>query len=61
MADWELLGRVLTKLGGGTVPARPEGWFQDLATAVPAFAGLTYRSIGDGGQLVAGRVEAATR
>ena len=59
-ADWESLGRVLTALGVGAVPARTEHWFRDLAAAVPAFAGLSYRAIGDGGHLVDGaRAEAS--
>jgi NADH-quinone oxidoreductase subunit G len=49
---WDLLGRVLGKLGGGPGATRAEQWFRALAEAVPAFAGLTYQAIGDGGQLV---------
>jgi predicted molibdopterin-dependent oxidoreductase YjgC len=51
---WDLLGRVLGELGGGPGATRAEQWFRALAEAVPAFAGLTYQAIGDGGQLVRG-------
>ncbi len=53
---WELLGRVLAALGGTPPGPRAEHWFRALASAVPAFAGMTYRTVGDGGQMVAGAV-----
>jgi NADH-quinone oxidoreductase subunit G len=51
---WEVLGRVLAALGGTPAGARAELWFRDLAASVPAFAGLTYQAIGDGGRMIAG-------
>ncbi len=49
LPEWDILGRVLLALGAGAPPPRAERWFRELAAAVPAFAGLTYQSIGDGG------------
>ncbi len=49
LPEWEILGRVLEALGAGPRPPRAERWFRELAAAVPAFAGLTYQSIGDTG------------
>jgi hypothetical protein len=43
----ELLG-VLALDGGGAT--RAEHWFQRLANAVPAFTGMSYRTVGDAGQ-----------
>jgi NADH-quinone oxidoreductase subunit G len=54
LAAWDLIGRVLGALGAGTSGSRAEHWFRALASAVPAFAGLTYQSIGDGGAMLAG-------
>jgi NADH-quinone oxidoreductase subunit G len=51
--DWDVLGRVLGTVGGDVTPTRAEHWFRELADAVPAFAGMTYRSLGDTGQVVA--------
>jgi NADH-quinone oxidoreductase subunit G len=52
LADWDLLGRVGRALGGAD-PAlhatRAEQVFTALAGQVPAFAGLTYRALGDQG------------
>jgi hypothetical protein len=45
---------VLVALGEAPAASRAEHWFRTLAAAVPAFAGLTYQSIGDGGQMIAG-------
>ncbi|MBI4245588.1 MAG: (2Fe-2S)-binding protein [Candidatus Rokubacteria bacterium] len=53
LPDWELVGRVLQALGGEVRASRAEHWFRDLAATVPAFAGLTYQSIGDGGAMIA--------
>jgi len=55
---WDLLGRVLTAIGGTPAASRAEHWFRELTRAVPAFAGLTYQSIGDHGQLIAGATSA---
>jgi predicted molibdopterin-dependent oxidoreductase YjgC len=52
--DWEVLGQVLAVVTGEAPPGRAEQWFRRLADAVPAFAGLTYRSLGDAGQVIAG-------
>jgi len=54
LAGWDLFGRVLTLLGGASAGGRAELWFRELAKTVPAFAGLTYQSIGDGGAMLAG-------
>jgi NADH-quinone oxidoreductase subunit G len=51
--DWAVLADLLGVLGRGEAGAtRAEQWFRRLAEAVPAFAGLSYRSIGDTGALV---------
>ena len=50
---WEILGAVLAALGGEPAP-RAERWFRELAASVPAFAGMTYQTVGDAGQRVAG-------
>ena len=50
--DWDVLGQVLATVTGEGAPGRAEQWFRRLAEAVPAFAGMTYRSIGDAGQVV---------
>jgi NADH-quinone oxidoreductase subunit G len=52
-ADWEWLGRLLVALGGAAPGERAERWFRELATTVPTFAGLTYQSLADDGQLTA--------
>jgi len=52
LPDWEILSRVAQALGLGVRPARAEECFKALAQSVPAFAGLTYRSLGDTGQQV---------
>jgi len=52
LPDWEILGRLLQEVHGAPRPARAEDCFRDLAATVPAFAGMSYRSIGDAGQLV---------
>ncbi|PYM11564.1 MAG: hypothetical protein DMD81_26530, partial [Candidatus Rokuibacteriota bacterium] len=61
LPDWDLLGRVLTALGAGTVPTRAEQWFRELCATIPAFAGLTYRSIGDTGQMIQNVEQVAPR
>jgi NADH-quinone oxidoreductase subunit G len=50
--DWETLGQVLATITGEGALTRTEQWFRLLTESVPAFAGLTYRSIGDVGQVV---------
>jgi NADH-quinone oxidoreductase subunit G len=50
-ADWDIVGAVLAALGTAGA-ARAELWFRELAAAVPAFAGMSYQSLGDRGQLV---------
>jgi NADH-quinone oxidoreductase subunit G len=50
--DWDVLGQMLATVTGEAAPARAEQWFRRLTEAVPAFAGMTYRSIGDAGQVV---------
>jgi predicted molibdopterin-dependent oxidoreductase YjgC len=55
---WDLLGRVLAALGGTPAGGRAELWFRELVRAVPAFAGLSYQSIGDHGQLIPGATSA---
>jgi NADH-quinone oxidoreductase subunit G len=54
LAGWDLFGRILGALGGTVVGGRAELWFRELARAVPAFEGLSYQSIGDGGAMLAG-------
>jgi NADH-quinone oxidoreductase subunit G len=54
LAAWDLFGRVFGMLGGTPAGGRAELWFRELAGTVPAFAGLSYQSIGDGGAMLAG-------
>jgi NADH-quinone oxidoreductase subunit G len=54
LPDWEILGRVLTALGGTPAGARAELWFRALAAALPAFRGLSYQALGDTGRMIAG-------
>jgi predicted molibdopterin-dependent oxidoreductase YjgC len=56
--DWDLLGRVLRAVGAEVRATRAEHWFRELAASVPAFAGMTYASVGDTGQPVAQAPEA---
>ncbi len=58
LPEWEIVGRVLRALGAPVAAARAEHWFRELAAAVPAFAGLTYRALGDAGRMVAARAAA---
>jgi NADH-quinone oxidoreductase subunit G len=55
---WDLVGRVLGGRSGAAVPTRAEQWFRVLAEKVPAFAGLTYWALGDGGRLAGGAADA---
>jgi NADH-quinone oxidoreductase subunit G len=54
LAPWDLFGRILYALGGPAPLGRTELWFRELAKAVPAFASLTYQSIGSDGAMLAG-------
>jgi NADH-quinone oxidoreductase subunit G len=58
LAEWDTLGRVLGALGSPVDAGRAEHWFRALAATVPAFARLTYQSLGDAGQMVAGATSA---
>jgi NADH-quinone oxidoreductase subunit G len=62
-ADWDILAEVARALGHDWRPARVEQLFRELAVAVPAFAGLSYRTLRDHGVLVGGAPSptAATR
>ena len=46
----------MAPLGEAPSATRAEHWFRQLATSVPAFAGLSYQLIGDAGHLLAGAV-----
>jgi predicted molibdopterin-dependent oxidoreductase YjgC len=57
--DWQILARLrarVPRVASLNEPAltaeRPEQVFTALAAAVPAFAGMSYRGLGDTGQLV---------
>jgi NADH-quinone oxidoreductase subunit G len=52
--EWEVLGRILDALGVPAPARRAEQWFRALTEAVPAFTGMSYRSLGDVGQMVTG-------
>jgi predicted molibdopterin-dependent oxidoreductase YjgC len=59
LPDWQILARLrarVPRLASVADPAlsaeRPEQVFTALAAAVPAFAGMSYRGLGDAGQLV---------
>jgi NADH-quinone oxidoreductase subunit G len=54
LAGWDAIGRVLAAMGAPGTGARAEHWFRELVKSVPAFAGLSYQGIGDGGATVAG-------
>src|SRR5207245_1140691 len=58
LAEWEIVGRLLAALGDESTATRAEHWFRQLVAAVPAFAGLSYQALGDGGRLLAGAVKA---
>ncbi|MBI1734248.1 MAG: molybdopterin-dependent oxidoreductase [Candidatus Rokubacteria bacterium] len=51
--DWDVLGRLAVALGAPATATRAEHWFRDLAAAEAAFAGLSYRTVGDTGQMAA--------
>ena len=55
VADWDILGRLGRALGGADpalAATRAEQIFTALAGHVPAFAGMTYRALGDAGLVV---------
>jgi NADH-quinone oxidoreductase subunit G len=58
LAEWDLLGRVLGAVGHPTAATRAEHWFRDLARTVGAFADMSYQSVGDTGQMIAGATSA---
>ena len=58
---WGILGHVLAAVGVDVQASRSLHWFRQLAAAVPAFAGLSYESLGDEGQFVAGGAPAPRR
>jgi NADH-quinone oxidoreductase subunit G len=58
-ADWEVIGRILERLGEPVQATRAEHWFRALTAAVPAFADLTYQNLGDQGKLVRARAAPA--
>jgi NADH-quinone oxidoreductase subunit G len=47
--DWAILAEVGRAMGHEWRPARAEVLFRELAAAVPAFAGLSYRALADRG------------
>jgi NADH-quinone oxidoreductase subunit G len=51
--DWEILGAVVRALGHDWPGRRAAAVFDDLAVRVPAFAGMSYRTLGDEGADVA--------
>ena len=54
-ADWDILGRLGRALGAADpalAATRAEQVFTALAGQVPAFAGMTYRALGDAGLVV---------
>ena len=52
LPDWEIIGRLAQATRELPRRSRAEECFRALAGAVPAFHGMTYRSVGDGGQMV---------
>jgi len=61
LPEWDIIGRILGLLGDPPGATRPVHWFRDLAQEVPAFAGMTYQTIGDTGLMIAEQAVAATR
>src|SRR5262249_18219617 len=53
LAEWQIVGLVLSRLSEPSAATRAEHWFRELASTVPAFAGLTYQLIGDSGRPLA--------
>jgi len=58
LTEWDVLGRVLGAIGHPTAATRAEHWFRDLARTVGAFADMSYQSVGDTGQMIAGATAA---
>ncbi len=52
LADWEILARVGEAVGLGLQPTTAGDLFKALAQTVPAFSGMSYRSLRDLGQKV---------
>ena len=52
--EWETLAAVARALGHGWQPLRAATIFGELAAATPAFAGLSYRALGDRGASIDG-------
>jgi NADH-quinone oxidoreductase subunit G len=52
-AHWEILAGVARALGHDWRPSRADALFRELAAGVPAFAGLSYKALGDHGMPVA--------
>jgi predicted molibdopterin-dependent oxidoreductase YjgC len=48
----EFLGELWQRLIGGGEPSNPERLFNDMASSVPAFAGLSWAQLGDHGVTV---------
>jgi NADH-quinone oxidoreductase subunit G len=57
--DWQILAEVARGLGQDWRPARAEHVFRQLAVAVPAFAGMSYRTLADQGAPIAGAATSA--
>jgi NADH-quinone oxidoreductase subunit G len=55
---WQALAAVTEALGRGKAPGSAAESFAALAASVPAFAGLSYASVGDQGAWLAGREKA---
>jgi NADH-quinone oxidoreductase subunit G len=51
-ADWDVIARVLRALGNDVTVSRPEQWFRELAARMPAFSAMSYRTVGDAGQMI---------
>jgi len=47
--EWEFLGELLAQLTGEPAPTSMEALFNRMAVEVPAFKGLTWAALGDGG------------
>jgi NADH-quinone oxidoreductase subunit G len=58
LPDWEILARITQAVRGEPRPSRAEECFRALAAAVAPFAAMTYRGIGDGGQMTGVAVQA---
>jgi NADH-quinone oxidoreductase subunit G len=54
LPDLEIIVRLAEALGVRIAPASPSEVFQELASRIPAFAGMSYDAIGDAGRLLDG-------